>query len=66
MSESNRVLRLVNQAMTAVITGNDTALDKLMSSLDDQDLEALIAHMTKGFDVQVRFVSPGTSTEERS
>lgn len=56
MSEPDRILHLINEAVTAVVTGGDTALDDLLHQLDDDDLQALIDRLAIGIGFDVRFL----------
>ncbi|MEC3957543.1 hypothetical protein VMT65_31230 [Nocardia sp. CDC153] len=64
MTTPDRITCLLNQAAAAVLANDDAALDRLMSSLDDHDLEALIGYLAKGFDIQVRFLTADDHREE--
>ncbi|WP_280266688.1 hypothetical protein [Nocardia wallacei] len=55
MTELDRILHLVNAAVTALATGGQPALDTVIRDIDDDELEALIAHLANNLGAAVRF-----------
>ncbi|MEG8184287.1 hypothetical protein GZH49_38180 [Nocardia terpenica] len=58
MSDPDRILHLVNTAMTAHRIGGPAALQECLAQLNDDDLKTLIIHFAHNLGATVQFSTP--------